>query len=330
MEIILDETLESVTPSSKYGEEKRHELNGILKATVAPGKQNDWPMSAEEAEQPRETVHTIPENAAMYHTSYLAYLSRTYATHSGIVFKPDTFWYTVLCEIATAVKADPETYRSVFTSSPDKIDIKVEGIDPFYLPIDLIKDELYKLVPVDVDIFLPTFSTTTEMSRVAMLASFLETVSPYYNYMMYLCGHPTVHILGTTEDWSIIEERLQHLSSILTPLNGWLGKLTKLSNEINRSLTEENNEFWKTIFTEERCGSGGQVMISGWFASMFMKQPSLRTLVNFPTHITRVPYTVIEQPEYRYELCCGLFSSNEDNGVMDPVFSTVVNQYMAE
>jgi len=174
MELILDRTLEPVTPLAKYGEKERHELNGILEATIVPGKPNDWGMIEKESEQPRETMNTIPENAAMYHTSYLSYLSRTYATHSSIVFKPDIFWYTVLCEIATVVKADPEAYRSVFTSSPDKINIEVEGVHPFHLPIDLIKDRLYELVPVDVDIFLPTFSTTTEMSRVAMLASFFR------------------------------------------------------------------------------------------------------------------------------------------------------------
>ena len=328
--LVLDQTLEVVKPISNYGENDWHALNGVLNATITPGKQNDWGIAVEKAIQPTETVHTIPANADMYHSSYLSYLSRTYAVHSSIVFKPDTFWYTILCEIASVIKADPETYRSVFTSSPDKIDIKVEGVDPFYLPINLIKDELYKLVPVDVDLFLPTFSTTTEMSRIAMLASFLETVSPYYNYMMYLCGHPNVHILGSTEDWDMIEKRLRQLSSELRPLKPWFDKVIKLSSEIKRSLTEENVEFWKTIFTEERCGSGGQIEISGWFASMFIEQPSRGFLHNFPTHITRVPYTVLEQPEYRYELCCGLFSSQENDGVMTPEFSTVVNQYLID
>ena len=46
MELILDRTLEPVTPLSKY--EEQPELNAILEATIVPGKPNDWGMMEKE------------------------------------------------------------------------------------------------------------------------------------------------------------------------------------------------------------------------------------------------------------------------------------------
>lgn len=40
----------------------------------------------------------------VYHRNYLGYLSKCYASHYGIVVKPDYIWYTILCEMAVIVK----------------------------------------------------------------------------------------------------------------------------------------------------------------------------------------------------------------------------------
>ena len=124
MEIILDSTLEPIKPSYNYGEEKKYSLDGVLEATISPAKTNPKDWQALESIQPIKTVHTIPD-ADLYHSSYLEYLSETYASHSGFVMSPDILWYTILCEIASHIKAHPETYRTLFTKSLVKEDILV-------------------------------------------------------------------------------------------------------------------------------------------------------------------------------------------------------------
>ena len=45
---------------------------------------------------------------SIFHTNYLDYLAKCYASHNGIIVKPDYIWYTILCEMAVIVKNTPD------------------------------------------------------------------------------------------------------------------------------------------------------------------------------------------------------------------------------
>jgi len=206
--LMLDRTLKEVewndTHYPRSEVKKEIEAGGLAKNAV----EGDWNTKTTENEI--VFASTVPDGADLYHKNYLDYLSRTFGHHNSIVLAPQHFWYTGLCEIAQTVVKDPETHRKLFTRDPEgKIDIIVlceDESEP--LRMDAIYQEMIGLVPIDTTLFLPTFSTETEMSRMASLAALLETCSPYYNYMMILCGHPRVKLLGTTEDLEAIVSRL--------------------------------------------------------------------------------------------------------------------------
>lgn len=275
----------------------------------------------------------VPDNAALYHKNYLNYLSLTFGHHNSIVLAPQHFWYTILCEIAQTVVGKPSDHRKLFTRDPDnKINIFIPcASETEPLRLDDIRDQMIGMIPIDTSLFLPSFSTETDMSRLASLAAFLETCSPYYNYGMYLCGHPRIKLAGTLEDWACIVANLDRLRAEFnalpdSPICPWIAlsvlpTATKIANRM-ACLSDENEAWFKDIFSEERCGSGGQTTVNGWFSRLFLTQPkSLREVGNFPTHVTKVPYTTLPS-DTKWNLCFGLFHSDRDaEGFTVPEFS---------
>jgi hypothetical protein len=96
---------------------------------------------------------------------------------------------------------------------------------------------------------------------------------------MFLCGHPRVKILGTNEDWEVIVSRLDQLEREFadcpnSPISKWIsGSMLPTATKPREALDGKNNDWFREIFTEQRCGSGGQKAVDGWFSPLFIKQP---------------------------------------------------------
>lgn len=61
---------------------------------------------------------SIPEEADIFHTSYLTYLNYAWSTHHGVVISPELIWFTIATEIAIAVCDKPDKYENLFTKTP--------------------------------------------------------------------------------------------------------------------------------------------------------------------------------------------------------------------
>jgi hypothetical protein len=265
-------------------------------------------------------------NGSIFHNNYLDYLSKCYATHYGIIVKPDIIWYTILCEIEAIVKSQPENYRHIFTDSNEKKDILVFTQDPVMMPIDSLIEEVFKLIPTGLkkeDILL-NFSTTTKAETFAFSTSFLDAVSPYYNYMMYLCGFNKIKVLGTIEDYQMISDTLILLSVLFgSEMLEYLAKCKTVIKKIIDGFDDQN--FWNDIFTVEQCGSGHQEEADGWFCELFNKKPSVRYVENFPTHISLVEYKNITTGK-EFIMNSGILSSNMDGDYLIPNFEFYINE----
>lgn len=268
----------------------------------------------------------LPEKADMFHINYLSYLNSSYAMHRKIVLTPDIFWYTITCEIAKHVKKFPEEHRSLFTRQPGKVSIIVPcSSEEEPLRMDAIYDKLMELVPTNTKAFLPKFSTTTENSRMATLAAFLETCSPYYNYMMLLCGFISIKVTGTLDDWDKLYECLNELIVNFNSIGSSLAHFLTFSVApivlgIIEALKRKDSEFFKDIFYDKRCGSGHDA-VDGWFTKMFMEIPNPAKVDNFSSHITVVPYTTLPSGR-NWNMVFALAHSNKDkDGFLVPEFS---------
>jgi hypothetical protein len=264
-------------------------------------------------------LNTIPQEG--YHRcqkNFLDVMRHAYACHYNLVITPDHVWYMVLCELATVIKANPEDFRDIFTTSAEKKRIEVPTNWDSSLNMEDFYTELQRLVPGGVEAYMLTFTTTGKMEAVAQQAAFMDAVSPFYDYGMYACGIPEVVVEGTPEDWDRIQGALTTLSGKLSRAGGVTAWIEKVGGVVTRLQTafgtreEQASAEWDKIFWAESCGSGGQKLLFGWFMDIYYKDPPLCKAENFSSHISVVEY---KDQDVDYVFKTGIFYStlNEHN-----------------
>lgn len=275
-------------------------------------------------------VHDVEENA-ITHSNMLEYLSLCWKNHYGVVLKPDMIWFDLLCELAIIIKANPDKYRRLFTDSDEKKQITILTGDPEVMPMKALLAELKRLVPTEVDLFLPTFSTGTEKSLFAHSVAFADCASPYYNYSMYMCGIPSVTLDGTGNDWNRLYESwiaIIELMELPSKGNTWADKVSNhlytLALIADGDSTDAlKQEFLSDIFRLKKCGSGSQVEVFGWYAELFKDIPRVRYLGNFSSHKAQIKYKNLDT-EKQYQMFSGVFSSKVEGAVLIPDYNMVV------
>jgi hypothetical protein len=263
----------------------------------------------------------------VYHNNYLEYLELCWGSHYGVVFTPDVLWYTLLSEISLTIREDVEGVRGLFTDSPEKKEVTVLCYDysDITLPLDRIAGELRKFIPGGfADTFIADFSTTDDRAKLAAYAAFADAVSPYYSYSMKCCGIPRVRVLGSREDYSDIRSRWTAIGDMLQRHQQYFAKVAATLTRIVGLFDDTDTEFVKNIFVGERCGSGSQVEVSGWFADLFRVRPERPCFLhNFSTHIAKVDYKNITTNR-EFQLQAGVFSSKAGDGFLQPQFGQMI------
>jgi hypothetical protein len=146
-------------------------------------------------------VKNTTTDGTFFHKNYLEYLELAWSKHYGIVVDPKIFWHMILSEVGVEVREYPEHYRDLFTTSSEKIEVKVSTDSCEILPVKAVLQELKSKVTANIGMFFPEISTRDEMYDFVLSATFCDVVSPYYNYGMYLCGISSFTVLGTKEDF---------------------------------------------------------------------------------------------------------------------------------
>lgn len=272
----------------------------------------------------------IPDNAIKFTQSYLEYVSWCYSRHLKMKLNPHDLWYMVLTEITKIIAKSPTTFNSLFTTSDSKSTIMIPTHDVTRLDINFVEDALKKLVPVDIDTYIPGFSTHTVQSRLATLASFCDAMSQYYNYMTYCCGIPAIKVTGTHDDWLMFETNLttiknQFNSVGVTEYDSWFNTVLYRISLISDSLVGGDTSFYRDIFTQRNIGSGGQLIISGWITEFYHTQPESKRLDLYPDAISVVPYTNLETSRTFKEFH-GCFFIVEENGWHDTYYGKIVTE----
>lgn len=272
-------------------------------------------------ETTQERIYVQDDLAGPYfHANYLEYLETAWANHFGIVLTPDIMWHTLLSEVVSIVAETPAGYAELFTSTPGKKkEIVVQSNSLTEMPLDVLISAIKPLVPTNADLFLPEFTTTTLRARFARYASFADLVSPYYSYSMFCCGIPYVDLQGTDEDWRKVENGWIELGHLIKGQEMFFIKVLSILDAICRKTID-----WSTIFSMQRCGSGGQVEASGWWTDLYRVQPqSPRFAYNFATHLAKVSYKQLNT-NMDYEMYHGLLQSRLEDDCLVPDFGSIV------
>lgn len=279
----------------------------------------DWELRSKVLSSITFEADSLEQDSIFFHRNYMDYLENCWGSHLGIVVTPDIIWYTLLSEVASIIKASPDDFRDIFTTSSEKKRIVVPSAD-LVMPLDQLVSLLKEEIPTDTSMFFPDFKFTKN-SVLAFQAAFSDMCSPFYNYSMMLCGFPFIKVEGTVEDWDLLKEHWYTLSKILQKKKvEWEVRVTNTLDSIVTNF--DNIELWKNIFSVKKCGSGHQTIVSGWFSDLFVEVPQVRYAENYSSHISTIKYDIIGT-DRNLEMSVGLFNSIQQDEFMVPSFSSI-------
>ncbi|MFJ9776932.1 DUF4419 domain-containing protein [Kitasatospora sp. NPDC101157] len=251
-----------------------------------------------------------------------------FAEHLPLSLSPDVLWYAVVHEVAVHVRLNAERYEGLFSATPGQkrtVEVRDDSLlsaeADWARSIRLVREPLAEAIgPELVELFQPTFSTTTPDDVSAALVALMDVVSPYYEFLWSsLCGIPKVRLEGTAEDWALLAARVGELADWFEPLGPWFAELRRVLAEIAATAAggPVDEEFWRSLYKWE-SESGGD-FVSGWITAFFAHTqtgagPEPRTDFNwratrrtwkrrtvetgparftenaFPSHVSKVPF----------------------------------------
>jgi hypothetical protein len=297
------------------------ELNPSLEQ-VAPRRQLSTDMLEKlvsEAVKPRQrynepSLPVVASNlpAGQPVPNYMGMLSGCYNCHLPVCLNPHDMWFVVLCEVATTINAAPELYRSLFTSSPQKVAVATPTAAVELINLDLLLAKLEELVPSDTGVFFPKFSTSTPQVELAFKAAFADAVQSYYNYGTFMCGLPAVELGGTAFDWHLLASAALAVEGLLSGAKAqasapqpqaslrvgvatpyadtkYFERVALRATAIATALEGGDTSFVADIFTQRNVGSGGEQAVTGWIQDFYLNHTG--KLENFNKCVASVPYT---------------------------------------
>ena len=261
--------------------------------------------------------------AEITHMNYLMYLCQCWKRHYGVIVSPTILWNMVLNNLAYKVNKTPDVFRKYFTESEEKIEICVEQGGNL-IDTKLLIAGLQGRIPSKMlrDSF-PEFSTDTEKSQIANYTAFLDMVSPYYNYSMYLCGIPKVKVLGTLDDWLKVMFNLGLITSAIPEFTDYL---VTVANKVSTIIEDTCN--YNDMFRLDRCGSGSQAEVAGWITEFYIEQPRVTYPENFISCIAKIDYHNYNDGQ-DYRMFAGLFTSTIEDDYLIPDFGDIYFRKMA-
>lgn len=267
--------------------------------------------------------------------SFLGMLSDGYSRHVPIAIAPHDFWFILMTELAQVIEDNVEPLRPLFSRSSEKVEIAINVADPTDLTgnMHLFEEELRKLVPVDVSVYVPEFSTHSAESRRATMGAFMV----YYSYSMLCCGLPSIKILGTVHDWKLFRLNLGQIGEQFGRCNvkvdAWFDRVKAIVDNVIATLEgEDKTEWWKGIFTQRNIGSGGEQQVNGWFTGLYKAGKSDK-LDNFGTAWAAVPFKNLHEPNVKYTSIHGVLMRERDaDGFLNARYNdfTVVHEPATE
>lgn len=323
MNIVLDSSLQ---PTETY---RRHYMaDDIIKslaAKVSTRVTRDDPLM--------KCLTTIPEPQEGVHHGFgfIGMLSYAYSTHRKVTINPQDIWFIVLCEIAKIIKKYPEQCRTLFTKSNEKVTIKVPTGDPTQIDLELVVKQLEDLMPVGTSAFIPELSTMVPAAKMALNAALCDGVQNYYNYMTYCCGISEIKVNGTETDWWKLAHAAKNISEMFESVGvadgaKYLQDIFGLLMDIHIDVGSGGHpdvDFWKSIFTQQNIGSGGELKIDGWITDIFFEPPTLKKIENFQTSIAIVPYENTETGR-KFKGVYGPFQYRSVDGFLENEFTNYV------
>lgn len=286
---------------------------------------------------------------------FLQGMYEAYSQHRPFVLSPDMINLLICQAFSKHVNVNSEALRDKFTKSPDKIALTVVS------EADLLRDSVDWSVLFDgfaeqianhagkklVDAMTNNFSTTQQAERIASQITLMDATKSYFDfYVIYaVCGIPEVTLLGTTEDWKKVYDRLSVYDQY--GLKWWTRELRPILKKIIATTRGKKNvAFWRNMFKVHKTKRYGDMgAADGWILKFFpydidgnrlsMQRLKIMDINQMPHEMARVD--VIYQTmgdsgalvkEIPLEAWAGFvgMEQNKDNFTVKPIISWMVRK----
>lgn len=201
-----------------------------------------------------------------------------YSSHHNLLIRPDDVWFAILTQLSIYINKHAEELRGKFIP-PSQNGKKELGVVEFgtRFSVDngLMAEKMTHLLQknvVDPELrawMIPAFTTTSKKDEIVASILMMGSLQKYFTYSCrYMCGIPSVTLLGEQEDWVKILKRLEKLPTFGEEPTQWYRLLKPvLSRFISTFGTQdaEISDFWARIINRRR-GSGVD-RISGWLSA---------------------------------------------------------------
>ncbi len=212
--------------------------------------------------------------------SFLYGMYQAYAEHRPFTLSPDMIWLLICQGFSRHVSFSKAKGNNLFPSLKTKQALIVtsntiklgdsssswgESTAQFIEAIkEKMGDELISVLSAD-------FSTTGINERIASQVTIMDTMKPYFEYILavFICGIPEITLEGTTADWEKILQKLRQIRKY--DLDWWVDKLEGIIEEfIQASKGEINQAFWMNMFKVHTLDEYGHPeFIDGWITNFY-------------------------------------------------------------
>ncbi|MBP5709338.1 MAG: DUF4419 domain-containing protein [Bacteroidales bacterium] len=264
-------------------------------------------------EAPEIVAMSCPEATLYGHGQdvFFQTLVTAFAEHRPVVISPDMIWLLICQGFSQHINKNPEAFRDrlVDHEGREQLVVNINRLDcptqeDWSNIIEGFSKQIEKKTKGSIaSTLLSDFTTTGVAERVASGITLLDTVKPYFEYILThcICGIPYITLNGTPEDWEKIIANVEQLTQF--DLGWWTSKLIPILQEfVETAKGKPKASFWKSIVKtwrpKEMRGEGcGHMLppattVNGWFLKFFPYNRDGRTPEKVSIEETMLPETV--------------------------------------
>lgn len=201
-----------------------------------------------------------------------------YSYHHHLTLRPEDVWFAILTQFSFFVNANAEDLRSSFVAHEGQKELEVYGVgtasNADFGPLAVQMTEKMDENLLDAELhewIMPDFTTTTQTDKITAAVLMMGAMQKYFSYAIgFLCGIPSVTLLGEKEDWKQIRARIDKLSQYGKEPTEFARLLTPVLDGFIRTFESPDDagvvDFWSKI-AQRQSGGSGPSYFSGWMTA---------------------------------------------------------------
>ena len=209
---------------------------------------------------------------------FVAAVVDAYSSHHHLSIRPEDVWFAVLTQLNFYINAHAEELRNQFVSHQGQKHLLLKaGGTRFSADYELLTKEMTGLIQQNVldpelrSWIMPAFSTTTKHDTAIASILMMGSMQKYFSYgIEFLCGLPSITLLGEKADWELILARLDKLTTFGEEPTQFCRLLKPVLSRFVRTFEDPASvdivDFWSKIVSVHSYGSGSK-FYSGWIAA---------------------------------------------------------------